>query len=78
MPCNFKLDKPKTLVPDTLVKTYKIVGVNAAGEQTCIEVNDSHQRFVTHEVDWEVIRLEFIPTDTHGCEECHVFRFEFD
>ena len=78
MPCNFKLDKPASLVPDTLIKSYRIVGTNSTREQKVLEVHDSHQRFITHMVDWDVNKLEFIPICTYGCKEYRVFRFEIE
>jgi len=78
MPCNFKLDRPASLVPDTLIKSYRIVGTNSTGEQKVLEVHDSHQRFITHMVDWDVNKLEFIPVSTYGCKEYRVFRFEIE
>ena len=78
MPCNFKKDRPKSLVPETLIKSYRIVGTNSEGKQNVLEVNDSHQRFVTHLVDWKIKKLELIPISTYGSKEFRVFRFEVE
>ena len=43
-----------------------------------LEVEESHQRFVTHLVEWKVKELEFIPISTYGANEFRVFRFEVE
>ena len=76
MPCNYPLVETRFKLPTTLIKEYKIVGTNSAGEKFEICVPDNHLRFVRHNVDWTVKEIEFIPTSTHGCEDFRLFDFE--
>jgi hypothetical protein len=78
MPCNFKKETPVSLIPETLIKEYQIVGTTCRGEKMMLEVNESHQRFVTHLVEWKVKEIEFVPISTYGSEEFRVFRFEVE
>ena len=78
MPCNFKLRQNESLIPKTLIKSYKIIGTNCEGKEVVIEIHNSHQRFVRHHVDWKICKIEFIPLETYGCEEFRVFRFEVE
>lgn len=78
MHCLFPLEPLCRSVPQTLIKSYSVVGENSDGERFEITVNDSHQRFITHTVDWKVKKLELIPKETYGDEKLRVFRFEFE
>ncbi len=58
-----------------LIQDRAVLGGNASSE---INVDNSHQRFVTHNVNWKIKTLELIPKETHGAKEFRVFRFEFE
>ncbi len=76
MPCNYPLVETKFKLPKTLIKEYKIEGVNSNGEEFTISVCDNHQRFVRHYVNWKINKISFIPISTHGCDSFRVFDFE--
>ena len=76
MPCNYPLVQTAFKLPSTLIKEYKIVGENSAGDKLELSVSDNHQRFVRHCVNWKVKELTFIPISTHGCDDFRVFDFE--
>jgi hypothetical protein len=76
MPSRYPIVEPEYKLPNTLVNHYQVVGTDSQGNRFVIEDEKSHQRFVTHKVEWHVCKLELIPLETHGCEEFRVFRFE--
>ncbi len=76
MPCNYPLHQPLYRVPDTLVRAYTLEGVKEDGERVTLSVDNNHQRFVKHAVDWKVKQLSLTVQATNGCEEARVFRFE--
>ena len=76
MPCNYPLVQTKFKLPRTLIREYRLEGIDAQGKEFSIHVKDNHQRFVKHGVDWRVERLRFVPLTTHGCEELRLFDFE--
>ncbi len=76
MPCNYPLVQTKFKLPRTLIREYRLEGIDAQGKEFTIHVKDNHQRFVKHGVDWRVERLRFVPLTTHGCEELRLFDFE--
>ena len=78
MPCNFRLGQNKSLIPKTLIKSYIIIGTNREGKEVVIEIHNSHQRLIVHNVDWKICKIEFVPLETYGCEEFRVFRFEVE
>lgn len=78
MPCNFRLRQNESLIPKTLIKSYRIIGTNCEGKEVVIETHNSHQRLVMHNVDWKICKIEFVPLETYGCEEFRVFRFEVE
>lgn len=78
MPCMYPLGKKESLIPDTLMKKYKLVGTDSFGREFVIETDNSHQRFITHNVNWKVNKLELIPLENYGSEELRIFRFEFE
>ena len=77
MPCNYPLVQTKFKLPKTLIRAYRIEGIDQNGTVVeSIEVNDCHQRFVRHSVNWSVREVRFIPLATHGCYAFRVFDFE--
>ena len=76
MPCNFPLVQNKFKLPQTLIREYKIEGISENGEVFEIYINDNHQRFVKHYVDWCVKTIRFIPITTFGAKQFHLFDFE--
>lgn len=78
MPCSYPLHETKYKLPTTLIKSYRIEGVDSSGHVFTVEVTDNHHRFVRHKVDWLVRTVRFIPMDTHGCETFRVFDFEVE
>lgn len=78
MPCNYPLVQTKFKLPQTLIREYKIEGVSENGEVKELYVNNNHQRFVIHNVDWNVRTIRFIPVSTHGCKQFRVFNFEIN
>ena len=76
MPCNYPLEEKVIKLPETLIKEYCIEGVRENGEKFVLEVNNNHQRFVKHTVDWFVKEIRFLPISTHGCDTLRLFGFE--
>ena len=78
MPCNIPLVQNKFKLPKTLIREYKIEGISENGDTFEIYVNDNHQRFIKHSVDWCVKTVRFITIATFGAEQFHLFDFEID
>ena len=76
MPCNIPLEQKKFKLPSTLISRYRVEAIASDGTEYSLEVNNNHQRFVKHFVDWNVKTLRFIPLATHGCEDFRLFSFE--
>ena len=76
MPCNYPLVQDKFKLPSTLIKEYRIEGIDKNGESISLHVTNNHQRFVTHKVNWNVKKLRFIPIGTCGSEDFRLFSFE--
>ena len=76
MPCNYPLVQTKFKLPETLIREYKIEGISENGQTHEIYITDNHQRFVTHNVDWCVKTLRFVPIATFGAEQFRLFSFE--
>ena len=76
MPCCYPLVEKKFKLPGTLIKEYIIQGIKEIGETETIIVKNNHQRFVVHNVDWNVKRIRLIPVSTCGCDEFRIFGFE--
>lgn len=75
MPCSFPLVEKRFVLPKTLIKKYRIIGYNAGKEQS-FEIDNNHQRFVKHSVDWTVDSIRFVPLETNGSPDFRVFGFE--
>lgn len=76
MPCSYPLVQTKYKVPHTLIDAYRIEGESESGEKFCLEVDENHQRFVKHSVNWCVKTVRFVPLSTHGCEAFRLFAFD--
>ena len=78
MPCNFPLHETTVKLPETLIKEYCIEGIMEDGTTVSMHINDNHQRFVKHAVDWCVKSVRLIPIATHGSENFRIFGFEVE
>jgi len=76
MPCCYRLHEPNYKIPSTLIKSYELIGENESGDKVKIEVNNNHQRFVLHKVNWNVKSLKLVPKETYGDEDFKIFGFE--
>ena len=76
MPCCYPLVEKRFKLPDTLIREYRIEGIDTAGNTHTIHIKDNHLRFVRHSVDWKVCKIRFVPLATHGCEQFRLFDFE--
>jgi len=72
MPCNFRLKQDGYTLPETLVKSYSLLLTTPEGVKK-IENTSNYQRFVIHEINEEISRIELVPTETWGNAECRVF-----
>lgn len=78
-PSNYPIEKEQPcFLPCTLIKEYKIVASDSAGNTFEIRNDKNRQRFVNHKVDWKVKRIEFVPIKTHGADSFHLFGFEVE
>jgi len=76
MPCNYPLVQTKFKLPKTLLRAYRLEGIDESGKKHEICVENNHQRFVKHRVDWRVKTVRLVPLSTNGAEEFRVFDFE--
>ncbi len=76
MPCNYPLVQTKFKLPKTLICEYRIEGITENGEVFEININDNHQRFVKHSIDWCVKTIRFVPIAAFGTEQFRLFNFE--
>lgn len=76
MPCCYRLNEPDYKIPLTLVKNYEIIGKNKKGDVFKIDVDNNHQRFMLHKVNWKVMSVKLIPKQTHGDASFRIFCFE--
>lgn len=76
MPCCYPLHETKYKVPETLIRSFEIVGTKADGTNCVLNVEENHQRFVKLPADWKVSKITFIPKSTYGTAEFRLFSFE--
>ncbi|MBQ8648557.1 MAG: FAD-dependent oxidoreductase [Clostridia bacterium] len=76
MPCNYPLQQTRFKIPDTLIKEYRIEGIDESGKIYTLKVNNNHQRFVRHHIDWNVKSIRLVPISSYGCNNFHLFSFE--
>ena len=76
MPCSFPLVQKDCVLPDTLIKEYRIDITDEAGNTESFEINDNHQRLVWHSIGKKVKSIRLTPIATNGCDEFRLFGFE--
>ena len=76
MPCSYPLVQKRFKLPATLIREYRLEGVDTAGKTYELHIDDNHLRFVRHTVDWKIKTLRFVPLATHGCDHFRLFDFE--
>jgi NAD kinase len=79
MPCYYSLDQEPYKVPDVMVKSFRIEIKDANGNWvTCKRIENNYQRLVKLDVCAEAMAVRFIPEETWGSDEVHVFSFEVE
>ncbi len=76
MPYSYPLVEPHLRLPETIITQYRLEGVDSTGRVFTLSVEENHQRFVKHSLDWQVERIRFVPLATNGCKEFRLFDFE--
>lgn len=76
MPCSFPLVQKDCVLPDTLIKEYRIDITDEAGNTESVEIKDNHQRLVWHSIGKKVKSIRLTPIATNGCKEFRLFGFE--
>jgi len=79
MPCYYSLDQEPYKVPEVMVKDFRIDIKDANGNWiTCKKVVNNYQRLVKLDLSVEATAVRFIPEETWGSEEVHVFSFDVE
>lgn len=76
MPCYFPLEEKKLKLPETLIKDYIIAYILEDGSEEQINVENSHRRFVLHDINKPVKSIRLIPKSTWGDKYFRIFDFE--
>ena len=76
MPQNYPLIQPKYKLPETLVRSYKIVAHTPDGDVTIADVKNNRQRLNKHSVNMKADKITLIPAETWGAEVCAVFAMD--
>lgn len=72
---NIHLDFPKSYLPKTLIKKFRIIFKTPHGEE-CVTVDNYHQRLFLLNKEIEAFAVRVILDETHGLKEKHLFSFE--
>lgn len=76
MPYNYPLVQTEYFLPKEIIKEYKIVGTDSKGKTMELHIENNHQRFVRHSINWNVKSVKLIPIATHGTKDFRLFSFE--
>lgn len=76
MPCNFPLEEKNLKLPETLIKDYSLSYILENGSEEQINVENSHRRFVLHDINKPVKSIRLIPKSTWGDKYFRIFDFE--
>ena len=76
MPCCYPLHETKYKVPETLIRSFEIVGTKADGTNCVLNIEENHQRFVRLPLNWNVSKITFRPKTTYGAKDFRLFSFE--
>ena len=76
MPCCYPLHETKYKVPETLIRSFEIVGTKADGTNCVLNIEENHQRFVRLPLNWNASKIMFRPKTTYGAKDFRLFSFE--
>ncbi|NLC58807.1 MAG: FAD-dependent oxidoreductase [Armatimonadetes bacterium] len=77
MPCSYPLRREPHAVPATLVRSARVEARDPAGNwATVARVVDNHQRLVRLPLDVQTTALRFVPEQTWGAEQAHLFAWD--
>ncbi len=69
-------DTKATYVPMTMVKCFDLILTHADGREEVVEITNNYQRLFILKVDAPILKARFVPQETWGNEDVHVFAFE--
>ena len=77
MPCSYPQPGHRTLVPNTLLKGFRVEAVDDDGRRQCVyRSDDNHQRLVKIPLQVRTRRLVVTPESTWGLDEARLFALE--
>jgi len=77
MPCYYPLEQNDFHVPATMLKRFRIEALDSQGHwETITRVENNYQRLVRLRVNIDTQAVRFIPEETWGAEEVHVFAWD--
>lgn len=77
MPCNYPLEQNDFRVPESMIKEFKIMVLDASNNwQELMTIKNNYQRLVKKKVDIKTKAIRFIPIATWGSKMAHVFSWD--
>ena len=78
MPCVFRLEEPRYKLPETLLKSYEIVGICDGVETVLERVENNRRRLVYHTVGRQLDAIRVVPLATWGAEDYRIFSMDVE
>ena len=79
MPCSFPPNSKNQVVPESMIKKFRIEAQDESGKwSTALMVDNNYQRLVKIETDITAFALRFIPEETWGSEKAHMLSWDVD
>ncbi len=72
----YTLHDPYLTVPPTLVRRFRVEALSPGGEWRTVARQENHQRLVRLKLAVETAALRFVPEETWGAPEAHVFSYD--
>mgnify|MGYP006303780637 CR=1 FL=1 len=77
MPCRYLKDEKEFSVPGNIIKTFRIEALNKEGNwEEVLKENNNYQRLVRKSLPVETKAIRFIPEETWGANQAHVFAWD--
>jgi len=75
--CCYPLDQQPVTPAETLIKSYRLELQDEKGQWSIIYTNENNYlRFVTTQIDKAASAIRFIPVETWGSEQAHLFAWD--
>jgi len=76
MPCCYPLNETRYKLPETLIRSYLVIGTKDGQEVFVDKITENHQRLRYHQINMNLDAIRVVPLETWGSPEYRIFSLD--